>query len=164
MIIKYRRIFKFRKLKSLFPRNLVLLGCISNIVDFDIFGTLWAFTVNVPRMEKPYCWFALTKMCEKHRWKSDILSKDACHWSISLLKSKFSAGAFHPICLCILVVWFGTLATNGSKKLIQQKSVINIWHLNIKIQHCNLFYKLIHLKSIVPVTFLTSYILLKCFG
>ena len=40
---------------GLFPRNLVLLGCISTIVDFDVFCTLWTFTVNVPRMEKPGC-------------------------------------------------------------------------------------------------------------
>ena len=67
------------------------------------------------------------------------------------LKSKSSVDAFH-------------LATNGSKKLIQQISVINIWYLNIKIQRCNLFCKLIHFKPIVPVRFLTSYILFKCFG
>ena len=42
-------------------------------------------------------------------------------------------------------------------------SVINIWHLNIKIQHCNLFCKLIHFKPIVPVRFLTSCISFKCF-
>ena len=64
---------------SLFPGNLVLLRCISTTVDFDVFCTLWVFTVNVPVMEKPGCSFALTKMCEKHCWKSDILGKDACH-------------------------------------------------------------------------------------
>ena len=26
------------------------------------------------------------QMCEKHKWKSDILSKDAGRWSASLLK------------------------------------------------------------------------------
>ena len=40
---------------SLFPGNLVLLRCISTTVDFDVFCTLWVFTVNVPVMEKPGC-------------------------------------------------------------------------------------------------------------
>ena len=42
-------------------------------------------------------------------------------------------------------------------------SVINIRHLNIKIQHCNLFCKLIHFKPVVPVRFFTSCISFKCF-
>ena len=40
---------------SLFPGNLVLLRCISTTADFDVFRTLWVFTVNVPLMEKPGC-------------------------------------------------------------------------------------------------------------
>ena len=82
--------FQISKVKTailgLFPGTLVLLGCISTIVNFDVFCTLWAFTVNIPRMKKPGSWFALTEMYEKHRWKSDILSKDCGHWSVSLLK------------------------------------------------------------------------------
>ena len=37
---------------GLFPGNLVL-WCILTIVEFGVFCTLWVFTVNVPRMEKP---------------------------------------------------------------------------------------------------------------
>ena len=40
---------------GLFPGNLVLLGCILTIVDVDVSCTLWAFTVNIPRMEKLVC-------------------------------------------------------------------------------------------------------------
>ena len=33
-------------------------------------------------------------MFEKHLWKSDILSKDACHGPVSLLKCHSSTGVF----------------------------------------------------------------------
>ena len=37
-------------------------------------------------LNKPGCWFLSAKCLKKHMWKSDILSKDAAHWPVSLLK------------------------------------------------------------------------------
>ena len=37
-------------------------------------------------LNKPGCWFLSAKCLKKYMWKSDILSKDAAHWPVSLLK------------------------------------------------------------------------------
>ena len=37
-------------------------------------------------LNKPGCWFLLAKCLKKCLWKSSILSKDAGHWPVSLLK------------------------------------------------------------------------------
>ena len=39
-------------------------------------------------LNKPGCWFLLAKCLTKHLWKSNILSQDAGHWPVSLLKMK----------------------------------------------------------------------------
>ena len=49
---------------------------------------LHALTHFQPRfhLNKPGCWFLLAKCLKKQLWKSDILSKDAGHWPVSLIK------------------------------------------------------------------------------
>ena len=42
---------------GLFSNDIVLLGCISAIIDFDVLCTLWVFKVDVLLMEKPHCCF-----------------------------------------------------------------------------------------------------------
>ena len=42
-----------------FQGNIVSMGYISVVIDFDVLWTFWVFTVNVPLMEKTGCWFAL---------------------------------------------------------------------------------------------------------
>ena len=71
-----------------------LLGSILAIFDFHVLYTLWTFTVDFPLMETPSYRFVLTKICEKHHWKSEILRKDAGHWPVSLLKMHSSAVVF----------------------------------------------------------------------
>ena len=54
---------------GLFPGDIVLLGCISAIIEFDVSSIPWVFTSDVPLTKKPGCWLELTKwQC----WKSDI--------------------------------------------------------------------------------------------
>ena len=68
-------------------------------------------------------------MYQKHRWNGDVLSKDADHCPVSLLKCHFSAGVFHTFCYCKSATWFlhkWTLGPNGLKKLVQQILVIKI--------------------------------------
>ena len=60
---------------GLFSGNIVLLGCILVIIDFDISGILCVFTVSVRRMEKPGLLICTNKICGKHCWKSDILTR-----------------------------------------------------------------------------------------
>ena len=42
----------------LFPGIIILLRCISAIIDFDVLCTLWVFIVDLPLMGKLGCWFA----------------------------------------------------------------------------------------------------------
>ena len=46
---------------GLFPGNMVLLGCISAIIEFDVLYIPWVLTSNVPLIKKPGCWLELTK-------------------------------------------------------------------------------------------------------
>ena len=55
----------------------------------------------------------------------------------------------------------GTLGANRSKKLVQQMSVIKIWHLRITITALQFFYKLIHFKPSYQLSFLLAIFCLK---
>ena len=46
---------------GVFLGNVALLGWISTIIDFVVLCTPCVYMVNVPLVEKPDCWFALTK-------------------------------------------------------------------------------------------------------
>lgn len=46
---------------GLCPGNIVLLWYVSTTIDLDVLCILWIFTVDVPFMEKPGCYFGLTK-------------------------------------------------------------------------------------------------------
>ena len=73
---------------GLLSSNIVLLECISDIIDFDVLCTLWVYKTNAPLMEK------LGKNC----WKSNVLSKDACYRPVSLLKIQLFRRCFHTFC------------------------------------------------------------------
>lgn len=64
---------------GLFQGNIVLLGCVSAIINFGILCSLWIFTVNFPLTKTPGCSFVRTKCVINTVWKSDILSNDAGH-------------------------------------------------------------------------------------
>ena len=51
-----------------------------------IFKQTLTHSQPVFHLNKPGCWFLLAKCLKKHLWKSDILSKGAGYWPISLLK------------------------------------------------------------------------------
>lgn len=55
----------------------------------------------------------------------------------------------------------GTLGANRSKKIVQQMSVIKIWHLTITITALQFFYKLIHFKPSYQLSFLRAIFCLK---
>ena len=46
---------------GLFPGNIVLLGWISAIFEFDVLYIPWVLTSDVPLIKKPGCWPELTK-------------------------------------------------------------------------------------------------------
>ena len=57
------------------------------------------FQANAPLMEKPGWMVFISKICDKHLWKSDILSKDASHGPASLLKMSLFHRCFSHILL-----------------------------------------------------------------
>ena len=65
-----------RNQKLIFGKNPQLVWK-SGICHQDTNFQFNPFLTNVPLMDKPGSWFFISKMFEKHQWKSDILSKDA---------------------------------------------------------------------------------------
>lgn len=108
---------------GLFPGNIVLLGCISVIIEFDVLCILWVFTLDVPLMEKPGC------------WKSDILSKDSGQWSVSSLKMSLPQVFFSHFAGANQVPGFSVSEILGRYKWVKEASSKNIGHKNLTFEY-----------------------------
>ena len=118
----------------LFPCYIVLLGFILAIMFYVHSECLRSM---FQLRKKSGCWFALKK-CRK------IIQLEEWH------SKKIYRSFFFKHCASVNQLpgfsISGTLGANELKKLVQQTSVIKIWHSSIKISPDNFFQKSIHFK------------------
>ena len=112
---------------GLFQGNIVLLGCVSAIIDFGILCSLWIFTVNFPLTKTPGCSFVRTKCVINTVWKSDILSNDAGHWPLSLLKMSL-------FCWCFSIMLLVQISYEKMMEL--KKGKLQMMNASLTLQSC----------------------------